>query len=45
MRGEFLTINEKAGRTTTRFPILAEYQNPYHAMQGGMVAAAVDNTL
>ncbi len=45
MRGEFLTIDIKSKRITTRFPILAEYQNPYRTMQGGMVAAAVDNTL
>ena len=45
MRGEFLSIDVKARRIKTRFPILAEYQNPYRTMQGGMVAAAVDNTL
>lgn len=45
MHGEFLTIDVKARRIKTRFPILAEYQNPYRTMQGGMVAAAVDNTL
>ena len=45
MRGEFLVIDVEAKRIKTRFPILVEYQNPYHTMQGGMVAAAVDNTL
>jgi len=45
MRGEFLVIDVKAMRIKTRFPILPEYQNPYRTMQGGMVAAAVDNTL
>ena len=45
MHGEFLAIDVKARRIKTRFPILAEYQNPYRTMQGGMVAAAVDNTL
>jgi acyl-coenzyme A thioesterase PaaI-like protein len=45
MRGEFLTIDIKSKRIITRFPVLAEYQNPYRTMQGGMVAAAVDNTL
>jgi acyl-coenzyme A thioesterase PaaI-like protein len=45
MRGEFLVIDVEARRIKTRFPILAEYQNPYRTMQGGMVAAAVDNTL
>ena len=45
MRGEFLVIDVEAKWIKTRFPILAEYQNPYRTMQGGMVAAAVDNTL
>ena len=45
MRGEFLTFDAQAGVLETRFPILGEYLNPYGAMQGGMVAAAVDNTL
>lgn len=30
---------------TTQFPVLESYLNPYGTMQGGMVAAAVDNTL
>jgi acyl-coenzyme A thioesterase PaaI-like protein len=30
---------------TARFPVPAEYLNTYGSMQGGMVAAAVDNTL
>jgi acyl-coenzyme A thioesterase PaaI-like protein len=45
MRGEFLAFNVQAGVLEARFPILGEYLNPYGAMQGGMVAAAVDNTL
>jgi acyl-coenzyme A thioesterase PaaI-like protein len=45
MHGEFLSIDVKTGRITTRFPVLAEFQNPYGSMQGGMVAAAVDNTI
>jgi acyl-coenzyme A thioesterase PaaI-like protein len=45
MHGEFLTFDVKSKRIKTRFPVLAEYQNPYRTMQGGMVAAAVDNTL
>jgi acyl-coenzyme A thioesterase PaaI-like protein len=28
-----------------QFPVLESYLNPYGTMQGGMVAAAVDNTL
>lgn len=45
MRGEFLSFDAQAGILETRFPVLQEYLNPYGAMQGGMVAAAVDNTL
>ena len=45
MRGEFLAFDAQAGVLETRFPVLEEYLNPYGAMQGGMVAAAVDNTL
>jgi len=45
MHGEFLTFDAQAGVLETRFPVLGEYLNPYGAMQGGMVAAAVDNTL
>ncbi len=45
MRGEIIDIDLDAGTLTTRFPILETYQNPYRSMQGGMVAAAVDNTL
>jgi acyl-coenzyme A thioesterase PaaI-like protein len=44
MQGEFLAFDLDAGSLTTRFPVLEEYLNPYGAMQGGMVAAAVDNT-
>jgi len=45
MRGEIIDVDPEGGTLTTRFPILEEYQNPYRSMQGGMVAAAVDNTL
>jgi acyl-coenzyme A thioesterase PaaI-like protein len=45
MQGEFLAFDLDAGVLTTRFPVLEEYLNPYKAMQGGIVAAAVDNTL
>ena len=45
MEGKFLTCDRDAGTLTTRFPVLEAHLNPYGAMQGGMVAAAVDNTL
>jgi uncharacterized protein (TIGR00369 family) len=45
MQGEFLAFDPEDGWLTARFPVLEEYLNPYGSMQGGMVAAAVDNTL
>ena len=45
MQGEFLTFDQEAGVLQTRFPVLEIFLNPYGSMQGGMVAAAVDNTL
>ena len=45
MQGEFLELDLDRGSLTARFPVLESYLNPYGSMQGGMVAAAVDNTL
>jgi acyl-coenzyme A thioesterase PaaI-like protein len=45
MQGEFLAFDGDGGSLTTRFPVLSRHLNPYGSMQGGMVAAAVDNTL
>jgi acyl-coenzyme A thioesterase PaaI-like protein len=45
MEGKFLELNPDAGLLTAQFPVLESYLNPYGTMQGGMVAAAVDNTL
>lgn len=45
MQGEFVALDLEEGVFKARFPVLEGYQNPYRAMQGGMVAAAVDNTL
>ena len=45
MQGEFVGFDIQAGTLTTRFPVLEKYRNPYGAMQGGMLAAAVDNTI
>jgi acyl-coenzyme A thioesterase PaaI-like protein len=45
MQGEFVDFDLAAGWLTTKFTILERYRNPYGSMQGGMIAAAVDNTL
>lgn len=45
MQGEFLAFDVEIGVLETRFPVLEAYLNPYGSLQGGIVAAAVDNTL
>jgi len=45
MQGQFLNINPARGTLTASFPALPAFRNPYGAMQGGMIAAAVDNTI
>jgi acyl-coenzyme A thioesterase PaaI-like protein len=45
MHGEFLTFDLEEKSLTAQFPVQERYLNPYAAMQGGMIAAAVDNTL
>jgi acyl-coenzyme A thioesterase PaaI-like protein len=45
MQGEFMAVDVEAGTLTARFPLFEHYLNPYDRVQGGMIAAAVDNTL
>jgi acyl-coenzyme A thioesterase PaaI-like protein len=45
MEGEFLELDLESGTLTARFPVREKFFNPYHTLQGGMVAAAADNTL
>jgi len=45
MHGEFVAFDETAKTLSTRFPVLSEQLNPFGTMQGGMIAAAVDNTV
>jgi acyl-coenzyme A thioesterase PaaI-like protein len=45
MQGEFVELDISRSTLTVRFPILQSYLNPYGAVQGGMITAAVDNTL
>ncbi len=44
MKGEFITFNEQDGVLKTKFPIQTQFLNPFYSLQGGIVAAAVDNT-
>ena len=45
MQAELLEFDPQSAVLKVRFPVLEGYLNPYGFMQGGMVAAAVDNTL
>jgi uncharacterized protein (TIGR00369 family) len=45
MQGEFLEFKPESKMLKARFPVLETYLNPYGSMQGGMIAAAVDNVL
>ena len=45
MQGEVMEFELDSSTLTIRFPVLDKYLNPYGYMQGGVVAAAVDNTL
>lgn len=45
MHGEVLEFDIDKGYLKIRFPVLGDHLNPFGNMQGGMIAAAVDNTL
>ena len=45
MQGEFLDYDPRQNILSVRFPVLEKWLNPYGMMQGGMVAAAIDNTI
>lgn len=45
MAGEFVDLNMAEKTLTVRFPVQARYQNPMGYMQGGMIAAAIDNAI
>ena len=44
MEGEFVEFIENES-LTIRFPNQEKYMNPFHLMQGGMITAAIDNTV
>lgn len=44
-QGEVVTFDAEQATLTIRFPILPEHLNPYGSLQGGMIAAAIDNTI
>jgi acyl-coenzyme A thioesterase PaaI-like protein len=45
MQAEFLDYDPEQSVLSVRFPVLESWLNPYGIMQGGMVAAAIDNTV
>jgi acyl-coenzyme A thioesterase PaaI-like protein len=45
MQARVAALDLDKGRLTIRFPVLQEQLNPFGNMQGGMVAAMIDNTL
>lgn len=44
MKGEILDFDDQAGTLSARYPILESQLNPFNVLQGGFLAAAVDNT-
>ncbi|MEX2525372.1 MAG: PaaI family thioesterase [Gammaproteobacteria bacterium] len=45
MQAEIIAFDLDAGELDVRFPVLKEQLNPFGNMQGGMIAAMIDNTL
>ena len=45
MQGEIFDFDLQNDSLTNRFPVLSEHLNPYGCMQGGIIAAAIDNTI
>ena len=45
MQGEFVEFDLANQALQCRFPVLEIYQNPYGNMQGGIISAAIDNTI
>jgi acyl-coenzyme A thioesterase PaaI-like protein len=43
--GEFLDFDPENKVLSARFPVLEDYLNPYGALQGGVIAALIDNTV
>lgn len=42
---EVVEVSREKQELLLRFPMLRRYLNPYGTMQGGMIAAAIDNTI
>ncbi|MBT20721.1 thioesterase [Candidatus Poribacteria bacterium] len=45
MEGKIIKFDQESNMLTVKFPILQKHLNPFGNMQGGMIAAAVDNAV
>lgn len=45
MKGSVISYDVERGTMIISYPVSVEYMNPFGSMQGGMIAAAIDNTL
>ena len=45
LKGEVIEYDLDISTLKNRFPILSEHLNPYGNMQGGIISAAIDNTI
>ena len=45
MGGEFVSIDAENSVLEVKFPVPTSSLNPFGSMQGGMIAAAIDNTI
>ena len=45
MQCEIIAFDEEEKLLITKLPLLAEWQNPYGTMQGGMIDGAIDNAV
>ena len=43
--GKILAFDITRGVLSARFPVEEKYLNPFHTLQGGIIAAIIDNTL
>ncbi len=45
MEGKVIDYDGEQELLVNRFPVLSQYLNPYGSLQGGIISAAIDNTI
>ena len=45
MRCEIIEYDKEQNSLTIRVPVLEDWQNPFGAMQGGLIVGAIDNAV